>query len=538
MARLHEHQGKALLKAHDIPVPRGGVASSPDEARRIAAEIGGEVMVKAQAWITGRAGMGGIKRAATPDEAAAAASGMLGMRVKGFTVDQVLVEERLDIAREFYAGVIVDDRAQAPLVLFSSVGGTGIEEIAAEHPEAVAQTHVDIESGLMDYQARNLVRRAGLAGTLQRDIGEIIARLYDVACTYEARAAEINPLVQTTAGKLYAADCRITVDDYAVFRHPDLGITFARELDRPPTELERIAYDVEASDYRGTFYFIQMAEGFEKGQGYIGFHGAGGGGSMMSMDAVLNQGFKLATYVDTSGNPPASKVYRAARIILASGPIDGYFGSGSGVASQEQFHSARGLVKAFLEEQIDVPVVVRLGGNAEDKAVEILERLNGRVPAPVEGYKKDDSPDFCAQRLRALIEEGPPPLSPPTLRPCSGQAFGGRKGGQEVTPPAPRPEPKEPYTFETVTSGVVTFDHAVCRACESKICVKECARQILKLESGVPVLNVTREEASQGRCVECLACEVECFFQGAGGGHVELPIPGLDELGGIHVHLN
>ncbi len=508
MARLHEHQGKVLLKAHRIPVPRGGVASSPDEARRIAAEIGGEVMVKAQAWTTGRAGMGGIKRAATPDEAAAAASGMLGMRVKGFTVEQVLVEERLDIAREFYAGVIVDDRAQAPLVMFSSVGGTGIEEIAAEHPEAVAQTHVDIESGLMDHQARNLVRRAGLSGGLQRDIAGIIAGLYTVARTYEARAAEINPLVQTTDGKLYAADCRITVDDYAVFRHPDLGITFARELDRPPTELERIAYEVEANDYRGTFYFIQMAEGFEKGEGYVGFHGAGGGGSMMSMDAVLNQGFKLATYVDTSGNPPASKVYRAARIILSSGPIDGYFGSGSGVASQEQFHSARGLVKAFLEEQIDVPVVIRLGGNAEDKAVEILERLNGRVPAPVEGYKKDDSPDFCAQRLRALIEEG---------------------RLIEVAPPAPRPEPKEPYTFETVTSGVVTFDHAVCRTCESKVCVKECARQILKLEDGVPGLNITHEEARQGRCVECLACEVECFFQGAGGGRVDLPIPGLEE---------
>lgn len=511
MARLHEHQGKALLRAHRIPLPRGEVASSPDEARRIAAEIGSEVMVKAQAWTTGRAGMGGIKRAATPDEAAAAASGMLGLRVKGFTVDQVLVEEQLDIAREFYAGVIVDDRAQAPLVLFSSVGGTGIEEIAAEHPEAVAQTHVDIESGLMDYEARNLVRRAGLSGTLQRDIAGIIVGLYTVARTYEARAAEINPLVQTSDGKLYAADCRITVDDYAVFRHPDLGITFARELDRPPTELERIAYEVEAKDYRGTFYFIQMAEGFEKGQGYVGFHGAGGGGSMMSMDAVLNQGFKLATYVDTSGNPPASKVYRAARIILSSGPIDGYFGSGSGVASQEQFHSARGLVKAFLEEQIDVPVVIRLGGNAEDKAVEILERLNGCVPAPVEGYKKDDSPDFCAQRLRALI-----------LKREEGKLI-------EVAPPAPRPEPGEPYTFETVTGGVVTFDHAVCRTCESKICVQECARQILKLEGGVPVLNITREEAKKGRCVECLACEVECFFQGAGGGRVDLPIPGLDE---------
>jgi succinyl-CoA synthetase beta subunit len=301
------------------------------------------------------------------------------------------------------------------------------------------------------------------------------------------------------------------VDDYGVFRHKDLGIAIAREYDRPPTALEKIAYEVEAGDYRGTFYFIQMAEDFQRGEGYVGFHGAGGGGSMRSMDAILRQGSKRATFVDTSGNPAASKVYRAARIVLASGPVDGYFGSGSGVASQEQFHSARGFVKAFLEEQVDVPVVIRLGGNSEDKAVEILEWLNGWVPAPVEGYKKDDSPDFCASRLHALIQEG------------------------TLVEPKPRAEPAREgvprlYQFETVTGGTVTYDHGVCAACESKICVKECARQILSLnDEGLPVLNITREEARQGRCVECLACEVDCTFKGAGGGKIELPIPGLGQ---------
>jgi succinyl-CoA synthetase beta subunit len=509
MARLHEYQGKALLEQFKIVVPQGGVATTPDEARAIAAKLGKPVMVKAQAWVTGRASMGGIKRAATPDEAAAAAEAMLGMKVKGFTIEQVLIEEQLDIAREFYAGVIVDDRAQAPLVMFSSVGGTGIEEIAAAHPDRVAHTHVDIESGLQDHQARNLVRKTGIGGRLQSDLGGLLVQLYNAACTYEARAAEINPLVQTADGKLYAADCRITVDDYAVFRHKDLGIEIAREYDRPPTQLEKIAYAVEANDYRGTFYFIQMAGDFEKGEGYIGFHGAGGGGSMMSMDAVLRQGYKLATFVDTSGNPPASKVYRAARIVLSVGPIDGYFGSGSGVASQEQFHSARGLVKAFLEEHLSIPAVIRLGGNAEDKAVEILEQLNGRIPAPVKGYKKDDSPDFCAERLDALIKSG-------ELR--------------DAPPPSPRPKPQKPYTFETVTGGAVTYDHAICAACETKVCVQECVPKILSLnEEGLPVLNITPDEAKKGRCVECLACEVECLFHGAGGGYVHLPIPGLDE---------
>ncbi len=510
MARLHEYQGKALLAQKGIPIPPGRAASTPDQVREIAAEIGGPVVVKMQAWVTGRAGLGGIRFAETPDEAAQAASEILGMRVGGFTVEKVMVEQKLSIEREFYAGVIVSDRERAPAMMFSSIGGTGIEEIALEHPDAVASAVVDIEHGLRDYQARNLVRRTGIQGRLQRDLAGLLVKLYRVARTWEARAAEINPLVLTSDGKLLAADCRVTVDDYSVFRHKDLGITFARELNRPQTDLERIAYAVEAGDYRGTFYFIQMVEDFQKGEGVVGFHGAGGGGSMMSMDAVINEGFRIANFVDTSGNPPASKVYRAARIILSQGPIDGYFGSGSGVASQEQFHSARGLVKAFLEEPLMVPTVIRLGGNAEDKAVEILEQVNGRVPAPVEGYKKDDSPHFCAQRLKALAEGYTPP--------------------DEIPQGREKPAAERPYTFETVTDGTVTFDHAVCAVCESKVCVEECVPQILALnDEGCPVLNIAPEDAKKGRCIECLACDVACYFQGAGGGYVDLPIPGLEE---------
>ncbi len=513
MARLHEYQGKRLLKQFGIPVPKGDVARTPQEARQIAEELGGEVMVKAQAWVTGRAGMGGIKKASNPAQAEEAASHMLGMKVKNLIVEKVLVEQRVEIAREFYAGVIIDDAAQQPLIMFSSVGGTGIEEIAQAHPDRVARMHVDVGTGLLDFEARDLVRRTGIGGKLQLGLGGLLVKLFELARSYDARAAEINPLVLLADGSLMAADCRVTVDDYGVFRHKDLGIGIAREYDRPPTALEEISYNVEAKDYRGTFYFIQMAEGFERGDGYVGFHGAGGGGSMMSMDAVLRQGYKLATFVDTSGNPPASKVYRAARIVLASGPVDGYFGSGSGVASQEQFHSARGFVKAFLEEQIDVPVVIRLGGNSEDKAVEILEWLNGWVPAPVEGFRKDDSPDFCAGRLRTLIEDA---------KVITPQA---RTGPQRAAS-----EPARLYQFSTVTGGTVTYDHDICAGCQSKICVQECARQILSLnDEGLPVLNISREEAEKGRCAECLACEVDCFFKGEGGGSIILPIPNLDE---------
>jgi succinyl-CoA synthetase beta subunit len=509
MARLHEYQGKSLLAKKGIQVPAGRVASTPEEARDAAAEIGTPVVLKIQAWVTGRAGIGGIRFAETPEAAAELASEMLGMQVGGFEVDKVMVERKLAIAREFYAGVIASDRERAPVLIFSCVGGTGIEEISEAHPDAVADATIDIEHGLRDYQARNLVRRTGITGRLQRALADVLVKLVDTARTWEARAAEINPLVLTNDDEIVAADCRITVDDYAVFRHDDLGIEFARELDRPPTALERIAYAVEEGDYRGTFYYIQMVDDFSAGEGVVGFHGAGGGGSMMSMDAVINEGFRIANFVDTSGNPPASKVYRAARIILGQGPIDGYFGSGSGVASQEQFHSARGLAKAFLEEPLTVPAVVRLGGNAEDKAVEILERVNGHVPARVEGYKKDDSPQFCAQRLKALIEGHTPPA--------------------EKTHARQKPHMQRPYSFETVTDGTVTYDHAICATCETKVCVKECVPQILTLnEEGCPVLNITSEEARKGRCIECLACDIACYFDGAGGGFVELPIPGLD----------
>ena len=151
MARLHEYQGKVLLRDLGIPIPNGGAASTAEEAAEIALGIGKPVVVKAQIWVTGRAGLGAIRFADTPQEAAKVASEMLGKPIKGFTVDTVLVEEKLDIEQEFYVGVIINDQMKAPVMIFSSMGGTGIEEIALEHPEAVHQIVIDIRTGLADY---------------------------------------------------------------------------------------------------------------------------------------------------------------------------------------------------------------------------------------------------------------------------------------------------------------------------------------------------------------------------------------------------
>lgn len=508
MARLHEHKGKELLREFNLHTPAGREAENPDDVFEAAKELDTPVVIKAQMWTTGRAGIGGIKFASDPESARSAAQEIFKLKHKNFEVEKVLVEELLKIKQEFYAGIIIDDARRQPTLIFSSIGGTGIEQIAQAHPDKVGKLAIDAVEGVKDFQARNLIRRTGITGRLQMQLAVVLVKLWQVARAYECRSAEINPLVLTEDGRVVAADCRVAIDDYAVFRHPELRIEIARELDRPPTELDKIAYQVEKNDYRGTFYFIQMEQGFQKGEGFIGFHGAGGGGSMMSMDAVTGLGFKLANFTDTSGNPPASKVYRAAKIILAQKNIDAYFGSGSGVASQEQFHSARGLVKAFREVNLSKPAVIRLGGNSEDKAVEILENYTKGLPAPVEGYKKDDTAKFCAERLRELVDNFEPPAA-------EGKPF-------------TKPIAMKPYRFETIT-GSITFDHAVCADCDSKICVESCPPEILKLEAGLPILAISEEGAKAGKCIECLACEIECTFHGNKGAYIDLPIAGLEE---------
>src|SRR5438552_10981524 len=407
MARLHEYQGKSILAANGFKIPRGRAASTADEAVAAAKELagpadagGGEVVIKIQAWTTGRAGIGGVAFAKEPDDVRAHAAHMLAMKVGQFPVEAVLVEEKIDIEREFFLSFAIDDAARAPVIIFAGGGGTGIEERAT----STWRIACDVDSGPLDSAVNEAVASCELSKNQAKQLSESIRKLFSAAQSVEARSLEINPLVLTKSGEFVAADCRITIDDYAVARHPELKIGIAREFDHPPTELERIAYAVEQNDHRGTFYFAQLATSAAKeSKGLVGFHGAGGGGSMMSMDAIVNAGFTIANFTDTSGNPSASKVYRASRIILAQPDLVGYFGSGSGVASQEQYWSAYGLAKAFWELDLDIPAVIRLGGNTEDRAVDILQRLSKLLRAAIESYRKTDTPAFIAAHFSELI---------------------------------------------------------------------------------------------------------------------------------------
>ena len=503
MARLHEYQGKALLKQHGIEVPRGALATSPEEARRAAEAIGGRTILKVQAWITGRKAKGGVVFAENPDDAAVQARRLLGMSFGNFPVQEVLLEEALQIADELFVSVSIDDATQAPVLLLDLSGGSGIEDRA----ETVARIPIDLRAGLDTEAVRKVVDRSAIKSSLKEAVVATVAKLAQIARQYEARSLEINPLVTTSDGRIVAADCRMTIDDYAVFRHPELEIEIARELDHPPTELERIAYKVEEADHRGTFYFAQLpTDGASRSKGLIGFHGAGGGGSMMSMDAVSRAGFTLANFCDTSGNPSAAKVYRAARIILAQPGIVGYFGSGSGVASQEQYHSAYGIAKAFIELKLDIPAVVRLGGNSEDRAVEVMQvaaRLSG---AAIEGFRKDDTPAHCAERFAMLVEKN----------------FG------RTWLPRPRNIPEfvgQSYNFP-INGGRVWIDHVRCDVSVTELVVQN-SSGLLKSENGLPVLAISPEEAAS-KDSELIALEIECRRAGARVVFVDLPITGID----------
>src|SRR5437867_9034942 len=406
MARLHEYQGKAILAANGFKIPRGRAVSTADEAVSAAKELigpkSGEVVVKIQAWTTGRAGMGGVAFAKRPADVRGHAARMLSMKVGQFPVEAVLVEQKIAIEREFFLSFAIDDAARAPMIVFAAGGGSGIEARAA----STRRIACDVKRGPLDLVVSEAVASCGLSSAHATQLADAIQKLFVAARSVEARSLEINPLVLTKDGQFIAADCRITIDDYAVARHPELKIEIAREFDHPPTALERVAYAVEQGDHRGTFYFAQLATAAAKNsKGLVGFHGAGGGVSIMSIDAIVNAGFTIANFTDTSGNPSASKVYRAARIILAQRDLVGYFGSGSGVASQEQYWSAYGLAKAFWELDLDIPAVIRLGGNTEDRAVDILHRMSKVLHASIEGYRKSNTPVFIAARFAELVAE-------------------------------------------------------------------------------------------------------------------------------------
>ncbi len=360
--RVHEYQAKQLLAEFDIPVPRGGVARTTAEARRIAADLGGEVMVKAQVHAGGRGKAGGIMMVSSPDEAEQAAKRMIGSRLvthqtssQGVPVSAVLVEEAIHIERELYLGVVIDNTAGMVVIMASEAGGMDIEEIAATSPDKILKAHIDPALGIHPYRARSLAFDLNLAPAQIRPATEIISNLYKLFEAKDCSLAEMNPLAITSDGRVLAADAKLTFDDNASYRQ------------RAVVELR----DIEQEDPLEVDAKSRGIENYVKLDGSVGCIVNGAGLAMAVLDLLKQVGGGAANFLDIGTLNDPDRVVQAFQI-LASDPdvkavLVNIFG---GMARVDII--AQGIVAAANQMEIGVPVIVRLAGTNVEQGERIL----------------------------------------------------------------------------------------------------------------------------------------------------------------------
>ncbi|MBP1621709.1 MAG: sucC, partial [Acidobacteria bacterium] len=305
--KVHEYQAKEILARYGVAVPRSRVVTQPADAAAIARELGGKVVVKAQVHAGGRGKAGGVKVVKSPEEAVAAAQAIIGMRLiskqtgpEGRIVGKVLVEEALDIARELYLGIVLDRAVGLPVLMASKFGGMEIEEVAAEHPEAILKEHFDPLAGLQPFQARKLGFGLGLAGDTFKEFVRLVVALARAYVEADASLAEINPLMITGAGKVMALDAKMSFDDSALVRHPEIAAM--RDL------AEEDPYEVEASKF--DLNYIKL-------DGNIGCMVNGAGLAMATMDIIKHHGGTPANFLDVGGSASEERVANAFRILLS-----------------------------------------------------------------------------------------------------------------------------------------------------------------------------------------------------------------------------
>jgi len=347
---LYEYQGKELFRRFGIPTSEGRLATSADEARAAAEELGGEVVVKAQVLSGGRGKAGGIKLADSPEEAAQHAGAILGMDINGHVVRKLWIESASEIAREYYLSVTFDRGEKKALFMLTKEGGIDIEEVAANRPEALARLHVDPLEGFQPYQARRLIYAAGIDDPdEQKQILSIVGRLYGAFIGADAMLCEINPLIVTPEGEVKALDSKFTVDDNALYKHAD--IAEMRDLEAYPPE-ERAARE------KGVTYV--------KLEGEVGILGNGAGLVMSTLDVIALAGGRPANFCDLGGGGDAQGVVDALEIISADPQVKSiFFNIFGGITRCDEV--ARGILQALDQISIEEPIVVRLDGtNAEE----------------------------------------------------------------------------------------------------------------------------------------------------------------------------
>lgn len=340
--KFYEYSAKEIFRAEGINTPRGGVAETPEEAERIAAELGCEVAVKSQVLTGGRGKAGGI-RFASPSTAAEVTGDLLSSEVRGEAVEKVLIEEKIPIDRELYVSAVIDRTAKKPLIMASAEGGVDIEELAASSPEKIVRYHVNPLDEFLPYEAREIARKMGLESELIPQVGGVIWKLYQLFRKYDARLAEINPLV-ISGDKVIAADAKLEVDDDSIYRH--------REF------MEMDEYEPEE------FAFVKL-------DGDIAVIGNGAGLTLTAMDLIKLKGGEPATFLDIGGGASEDVIRRALDLVISHPSVRVVFLNVLGGITRAD-DVARGVVNALRDARRDVPLVIRLTGTNEEEGQRIL----------------------------------------------------------------------------------------------------------------------------------------------------------------------
>ena len=352
---IHEYQAKEILRSHGVPVPPGEIATTREEAERLARQYGGMVVVKAQVHAGGRGKAGGVKLARTAEEAAEHAGRILGMDIKGLTVEKVLVTPAEDIAHEAYVGIVVDRASNRAVFMVSAEGGVDIEEVAETNPEAIRKLAVDPRYGLLPHQAYWLATELYSDTRQQRTAAKIMTQLYEAFVASGASLAEINPLIVTPAGEVKAIDAKMNIDDNELFRLPDVEALRDESSEEPS----------EVAAREAGLTFIKL-------DGDVGCCVNGAGLAMATMDLVKYYGGEPANFLDIGGSSNPEKVVNALRIITSDPTVRVIlFNIFGGITRCDDV--ANGIVTATRQINIEVPIVIRLTGTNEEEAVRILE---------------------------------------------------------------------------------------------------------------------------------------------------------------------
>ncbi|MBA2294189.1 MAG: ADP-forming succinate--CoA ligase subunit beta [Actinobacteria bacterium] len=372
---LYEYQGKELFRQVGIPVADGRLATTPEEARSAAAELGGRVVVKAQVLTGGRGKAGGIKLAADADEAEVYAREILGLDIRGHVVRRLWIEQASDIEREYYLSLTFDRGEKKPLYMFTTQGGMDIEQVAQKSPGALVRLHVDPLEGFNPWQARRLVYGAGVTeASEQKQIASIVGKLHDAFVRFDAMLCEINPLIVTPTGEVKALDSKFTVDDNALYRHAE--VAEMRDLDATDP-LEALAREKHVT--------------YVKLDGEVGVLGNGAGLSMSTVDVVTFAGGRPANFCDLGGGGDAQGVVDALEVITRDPQVRAiFFNIFGGITRCDEV--ARGILQALGEMSLELPIVVRLDGTNAEEGRRILAEAaaaNLRVsPTMLEAAKR------------------------------------------------------------------------------------------------------------------------------------------------------